>query len=48
MGNGIICLKGGNVEGEIHNFRRIAEVMEISNWFQEEWFKEKNVIYVPC
>jgi 16S rRNA (guanine527-N7)-methyltransferase len=48
MGNGIICLKGGNVEGEIHNFRRIAEVMKISNWFQEEWFKEKNVIYVPC
>lgn len=48
MANGIICLKGGNVEGEIHNFRRIAEVMKISNWFQEEWFKEKNVIYVPC
>lgn len=48
MGNGIICLKGGNVEGEIHHFRRIAEVMKISNWFQEEWFKEKNVIYVPC
>ena len=48
MGNGIICLKGGNVEGEIHNFRRIAEVMKVSNWFQEEWFKEKNVIYVPC
>lgn len=48
MGNGIICLKGGNVEGEIHQFRRIAEVMKISNWFQEEWFKEKNVIYVPC
>lgn len=48
MGNGIICLKGGNVEGEIYQFRRIAEVMKISNWFQEEWFKEKNVIYVPC
>lgn len=45
--NGVICLKGGNVDGEIHPFRRNAEVADISQWFQEEWFQEKNVIYVP-
>ena len=45
--NGIYCLKGGNVEGEIHQFRKSAEVEDISLWFEEEWFKEKNVIYVP-
>ncbi|MBR5689259.1 MAG: 16S rRNA (guanine(527)-N(7))-methyltransferase RsmG [Prevotella sp.] len=45
--NGIYCLKGGNVEGEIHPFRKTAEVEDISRWFEEEWFKEKNVIYVP-
>lgn len=45
--NGIICLKGGNVEGEIQPFRKYAEVSEISQWFDEEWFKEKYVIYLP-
>ena len=47
MPNGIICLKGGNVEGEIQPFRKYAEVSEISQWFDEEWFKEKYVIYRP-
>ena len=47
MPNGIICLKGGNVEGEIQPFRKYVEVSEISQWFDEEWFKEKYVIYLP-
>ena len=47
MPNGIICLKGGNVESEIQPFRKYAEVSEISQWFDEEWFKEKYVIYLP-
>ena len=47
MPNGIICLKGGNVEGEIQPFRKYVEVTEISQWFEEEWFKEKYVIYLP-
>lgn len=45
--NGVFCLKGGSVEGEIHPFRKVAEVEPISQWFEEEWFQEKNVIYVP-
>ena len=45
--NAIICLKGGNVEGEIQPFRKYVEVTEISQWFEEEWFKEKYVIYLP-
>ena len=45
--NGIICLKGGNVESEIQPFRKYTEVTEISQWFDEEWFKEKYVIYLP-
>lgn len=47
MLNGVICLKGGNTDSEIHVFRRTAEVLAISQWFEEEWFQEKNVIYVP-
>lgn len=46
--NGLICLKGGNLDGEIHNYRRVAQVTEISNWFSAPWFKEKYVIYVPA
>lgn len=47
IANGIICLKGGNVEAEIQPFRKYAEITEISTWFSEEWFKEKYVIYLP-
>ena len=46
--NGVICLKGGNVEGEMRPFKKIAEATEITNWFDEDWFKEKFVIYVPA
>ena len=45
--NGLICFKGGDLVDEIKPFHRIAEVTPISNWFEEEWFKEKNIIYVP-
>ena len=47
MSNGVICPKGGQLESEIAPFRRVAEVQEISQWFKEEWFREKYVIYVP-
>lgn len=46
--NGLLCLKGGNVEGEMKPFRRIAEAIEITNWFDEDWFKKKFIIYVPA
>ena len=47
MLNGVLVLKGGNVDAEIHPYRKNVEVSPISNWFEEEWFKEKNVIYLP-
>ena len=47
MGNGVICLKGGELQAEIQSFRHIVEVNAISNWFAEEWFKGKSVIYLP-
>lgn len=46
--NELICLKGGNVEGEMKPYRKIAEAMEISSWFKDDWFNEKFVIYVPA
>ena len=47
IANGILCLKGGNVESEVQPFRKVAEVTPLSNWFEEEWFKEKHLIYLP-
>lgn len=47
MPNGLICLKGGNVDAEIHPYKKIAEVTSIGDYFDEEWFKEKHLIYVP-
>ena len=45
--NGVIVLKGGDVQVETAPFRKIVEVSDISSWFQEDWFKQKYVIYVP-
>lgn len=45
--NGVICLKGGELQAETQPFRKVVETSPISNWFDEEWFKEKNVIYLP-
>lgn len=45
--NGVICLKGGELQAETQPFRKVVETNPISNWFDEEWFKEKNVIYLP-
>lgn len=44
--NGLICLKGGNVDEEIKPFKNIVDVTEISNMFDEEWFKQKYLIYL--
>lgn len=45
--NGLIVLKGGNLDSEIHSFRNIAETTDISTFFPGEWFNEKRVIYLP-
>lgn len=45
--NGVIVLKGGNLEGELMPYKKIAEKTELSQWFEEDWFKEKYLIYVP-
>ena len=45
--NGVICLKGGNLQAELQPFHKIVETTDISQFFSEEWFKEKYVIYLP-
>lgn len=45
--NGILCLKGGEIENEIKPFKKLAMVDKIDTWFDNPWFKEKYVIYLP-
>ena len=45
--NGVIVLKGGNTEDEIHEHKKLAEITPLSNWFKDDWFKEKSLIYIP-
>ena len=47
LANGVICLKGGDLQAEIQPFKNIVEVNAISDWFSEPWFKEKYAIYLP-
>ena len=46
--NGILCLKGGDLQAETNPFHNIIETTEISTFFHEEWFKQKYIIYLPC
>ena len=45
--NGLICLKGGELQYETEPFRNVAEVFNISDFFNEEFFKTKKIVYVP-
>lgn len=45
--NGLIVLKGGDIKDEIKPFGKVVEVDDISQWFQDDWFAEKYVIYLP-
>ena len=40
--NGIICLKGGNIQAEVQQYKNIIEIMPLENIFEEEFFKDKN------
>jgi 16S rRNA methyltransferase gidB len=47
MPNGLICLKGGELQAELRPFKRIVEVQELYPTFEEEYFKTKKVVYLP-
>ena len=47
VANGILCLKGGNLNEELKPFSKVVEKTELSTFFSEEWFKEKYLVYLP-
>ena len=47
MPNGLMVLKGGNLDGETQPYRKYVEITDISTIFADDWFKEKAVVYLP-
>ena len=45
--NGIICLKGGDLRKETTQFGKDLICTELGDYFDEEFFKTKKVIYTP-
>lgn len=45
--NGIICLKGGNIQSEVQQYKNIIEITPLENIFEEDFFKDKKVVYLP-
>lgn len=45
--NGIICLKGGELQQEIQAFQNNATIISLSDYFSQSFFETKKVVYVP-
>lgn len=47
LDNGILYLKGGDLEEELAELKRIHQVYDLSDYFTEPFFETKKVVYVP-
>lgn len=47
LGNGILYLKGGDLKEELSELNLKTRVYELSDYFKEEFFETKKVVYVP-
>lgn len=45
VSNGILYLKGGEIEDELMNFKNRVKVFELKEFFEEEFFETKKLIY---
>ena len=44
--NGIICLKGGNLNSELKNINKF-QIVELKTFFSEQFFETKKILYIP-
>lgn len=45
--NGILYLKGGDLDEELNETKRPYQLNELSTFFEEEFFETKKVVYMP-
>jgi 16S rRNA (guanine527-N7)-methyltransferase len=48
ISNGIFYLKGGDLDAEIAPFKKKVSVFSISDFFTEEYFVTKKIVYLPA
>jgi 16S rRNA (guanine527-N7)-methyltransferase len=47
MPNGWVILKGGDLKEEMQPFRKIIEIHSLKDYFKEEFFETKSLVYLP-
>jgi len=45
--NGILYLKGGDLDEELAELKKPHQLIDLSDFFKEEFFETKKVVYVP-
>ena len=45
--NGLICLKGGELESEVEAFKKHVIIDDLSRFFEEDFFETKKAVYLP-
>jgi 16S rRNA (guanine527-N7)-methyltransferase len=45
--NGLLCLKGGDLRDELKRYAKQVLVDDIKNYFTEEYFETKKIVYLP-
>ncbi|HRG53594.1 MAG TPA: 16S rRNA (guanine(527)-N(7))-methyltransferase RsmG, partial [Bacteroidia bacterium] len=45
--NGILYLKGGDLEEEFKDFKKRVVFYDLKDYFREEFFETKKVVYLP-
>jgi 16S rRNA (guanine527-N7)-methyltransferase len=48
IANGYILLKGGDLTEELQKFKNIVSEIELNQYFEEEFFETKKIIYMPA
>lgn len=44
--NGLVCLKGGDLQAEVKKYNNLAMISDLSDYFAEPFFETKKVVYV--
>lgn len=47
LDNGILYLKGGDLDEELNELKKPYSLYELSHYFKEEFFETKKVVYMP-
>jgi 16S rRNA (guanine527-N7)-methyltransferase len=47
LDNGILYLKGGDLDEELNELKRPYSLYDLSSYFEEEFFRTKGIVYLP-